>query len=228
MSLLDWYDKTILYRETGLIPLSERRKQHRLILFHKMVHKRAPDYLNELVPPMVSHTYFTRNNQNLQEIKCRTSSYQNSFLPKTVRDWNLLSAETKNTESQSAFKDKISTKPCVLPPYYHAGSRPGQILHSRLRLNNIGLNDHLFRYGLVDTPSCICGANIESSRHFLLHCPIYINIRNRTIGQLQLKYNVNYQILLYGSDRFSLNQNEDIFLTVQQFLLESNRFNIKL
>ena len=89
--------KELLYRETDLIPLSERRKQHRLILFHKMVHKRAPDYdyLNELVPPMVSHTYFTRNNQNLQEIKCRTSSYQNSFLPKTVRDWNLLSAETK-------------------------------------------------------------------------------------------------------------------------------------
>ena len=117
--------KELLYRETGLIPLSERRKQHRLIFCHKMVHKRAPDYLNELVPPMVSHTYFTWNNQNLQEIKCRTSSYQNSFLPKTVRDWNLLSAEIKNTESRVCFKSKISTKPCVLPPYYHAGSRPG-------------------------------------------------------------------------------------------------------
>ena len=95
--------KELLYKESGLTPLSDRRKQHRLILFHKMVHKRAPDYLNELVPPMVSHTYFTRNNQNLKEIKCRTSSYQNSFLPKTVRDWNLLSAETKTIESESAF-----------------------------------------------------------------------------------------------------------------------------
>ena len=178
--------KDLLYKESGLTPLSERRKQHRLILFHKMVHKRAPDYLNELVPPMVSHIYLTRNNQNLQEIKCRTSSYQNSFLPKTVRDWNLLSAETKTIESESAFKHKISPKPCVLPPYYHTGGRLGQILHSRLRLNNIGLNDHLFRYGLVDTPSCTCGSNTESSRHFLLHCPIYTNIRNRTIAQLQL------------------------------------------
>ena len=48
----------------------------------------------------------------------------------------------KTTESESAFINKISTKPCVLPPYY--GSRPGQILHSRLRL---GSNHLIFMGG---------------------------------------------------------------------------------
>ena len=56
-----------LYKETGLVKPSERRRHHRLILFHKMVNKRAPQYLNSLVPPKVSHTYYTRNNLNLQE-----------------------------------------------------------------------------------------------------------------------------------------------------------------
>ena len=52
---------------------------------------------------------------------------------------------------------------------------------ARLRMNNCGLNDHLYRYGLVDTPYGACGSR-ENTRHFLLYCPLFYQIRNETIG----------------------------------------------
>ena len=217
--------RELLYKETGLVTLSERRRHHRLILFHKMVNKRAPQYLNSLVPPKVSHTYYTRNNLNLQEINCRTSHYQNSFLPKTVHDWNLLSAETKSIESESSFKNKIAPNQVTVPAFYMIGSRGGQILMARLRMNNCGLNDHLYRYGLVDTPYCACGSR-ENTRHFLLYCPLFNQIRNETIGSLQNQYKT-LNTLLFGNLNYPFQINEHIFLTVQKYLLKSNRFNIK-
>jgi len=44
-----------LYSETGLEPLSIRRRTHRLILFHKMYHALAPRYLFSLTHNQVGN-----------------------------------------------------------------------------------------------------------------------------------------------------------------------------
>jgi hypothetical protein len=56
------------------------------------------------------------------------------------------------------------------PFYYYTGSRLGQILHSRLRMQYSSLNQHLYRKNIVDSPNCICGLT-ESTTHYLFHSP---------------------------------------------------------
>ena len=72
--------------------LEQRRKNHRLTLFYKMVYNITPYYLSNLLPPTVSNLscYNLRNSNDLQTVDARTSQYYHSFLPSTTRDWNLL------------------------------------------------------------------------------------------------------------------------------------------
>ena len=84
---------------------------------------------------------------------------------------------------------------------------------ARLRMNNCGLNDHLYRYGLVDTPYGACGSR-ENTRHFLLYCPLFYQIRNETIGSLQNQYKT-LNTLLFGNINYPFQINEHIILTVQ-------------
>jgi hypothetical protein len=49
--------KHLLYEETGWEMLQTHRNNRKLIKFHEMFHKDAPDYLNSLVPPQVSETH---------------------------------------------------------------------------------------------------------------------------------------------------------------------------
>jgi hypothetical protein len=57
-----------IYKDTGWETLSTRRKVEKLLLFfYKIVNKEAPDYLYELVPPLVSANvnYNLRNSHNI-------------------------------------------------------------------------------------------------------------------------------------------------------------------
>jgi hypothetical protein len=46
-----------------------------------------------------------------------------------------------------------------------SGTRLGQIVYTRLRMNSSSLNEHLFIRNLVDSPNCACG-QVESTSHF--------------------------------------------------------------
>ena len=50
---------------------------------------------------------------------------------------------------------------------------------TRLRLSLGHLNEHKFKHGLNKTinSTCICGGDIESINHFLLHYPEYCEAR---------------------------------------------------
>ena len=43
-----------LYQETGFIPLKERRKRHKLLLFFKFVNNMLPAHINRKIPELVS------------------------------------------------------------------------------------------------------------------------------------------------------------------------------
>ena len=43
-----------LHKETGLSPLMDRRKEHRLIMYYKIVNNLAPDYLKVLLPQQIN------------------------------------------------------------------------------------------------------------------------------------------------------------------------------
>lgn len=215
-----------LYTETKWEKLSNRRHSHKLITFHKMVNGLSPQYLCNLLPARVRdrHTYGTRQANNLTQIITRTAHYSNSFLPLTSNMWNNLSDTIKNCKTISTFKKELLSENGKVPNYYYSGTRLGQILHARLRLNSSSLNYDLFIRNLVDSPNCRCGS-IETIKHFLLCCPIYDAQRLEMFNYLvQFPINLRLEVLLYGSTVLNDYENETLFKYVQTFIIKSKRF----
>ena len=59
-----------LYEETKWEKLTDRRNNHKLVLFHKMNYNKTPQYLAELIPKTVGtrHTHNTRQINNIVNI----------------------------------------------------------------------------------------------------------------------------------------------------------------
>ena len=54
LSYSDLLGNEKLYKESGFCTLEERRKRHKLLMFHKMINYQCRGYLSNLVPPLVS------------------------------------------------------------------------------------------------------------------------------------------------------------------------------
>ena len=48
--------------------------------------------------------------------------------------------------------------------------RDTAISYCRLLVGNVNLKDQLFRYGIEESPNCVCGDGVEDIEHFLLEC----------------------------------------------------------
>ena len=181
----------------------------------------TPHYISCLVPQAFAniHDYNTRNASALPVVRTRTSLYYNSFIPSSVRLWNLQPDNIRESPSIQALKYSLKSNISLKPFYYYTGSRLGQILHSRLRMQCSSLNQHLYRKNIVDSPNCICGLT-ESATHYLFHCPRYTAQRQMYINYINVPINVTTEILLFGSP----NQNVELFLAVQKNCIRSKRF----
>ena len=215
-----------LMKETGWESLQERRRKHKLVLFYKMKNNLTPEYLSSLVPPSVSSEsrYSLRNADNLQAPRARTKLYLESFLPSTVREWNSLPLEIRQSPSVNSFKSSINSS-CVnpVPVYYYTGDRLAQILHTRLRTNCSSLNLTLFQKNIVDSPLCLCG-DIESVHHFFLTCPLYNDIRRVMLDEIRTKAIPTVKLFLFGNSSLDSATNSNIFATVQSYIANTNRF----
>ena len=108
----------------------------------------------------------------------RTNLFYNSFLPSTIRSWNELADEIKTAPSVASFKFRLNRDLHKPPKYFNSGSRQGQILHVRLRMECSSLNAHLYKKNIVPSTSCSCGG-FESTYHFFFKCSNYSLIRTR-------------------------------------------------
>jgi hypothetical protein len=120
-------NSTKLLQEVGWDPLTIRRKWHKLCLFYKMSNSLVPPYLASRCPPRVStlSRYPLRNSRSLQLVKCRTSSYKNSFIPSTTSNWNGLDPDIRSSPSLRVFKSKLFEQSKYPKPasYYSIGNR---------------------------------------------------------------------------------------------------------
>ena len=190
-----------------------------------MVNGLSPNYLNILVPPTIGNltTYNLSRPNNLRTIACRTSLYNNSFLPSVVNDWNSLQDEIKNAESLTSFTYHLNLDKPTPRPLYFFGERKNQIIHARLRNRCSSLHHHLYCKNVVQSPFCRCGS-VESTEHYFLKCAIYNELGNRLYSNINEIARVSFQIILYGDESFSLHDNERIFAAVHTFIHESGRF----
>ena len=157
-------------------------------------------FYGKLIPPLHrdQHSYNTRNSQNLVGIQCRTTYNFNSFIPSTIRIWNNIPSNIKESESIHSFKQalcSLNIENNVPKYYYNTGSRRGQILHARLRMRCSSLKQHLFLSNIEASPLCTCG-KIESCYHFLLECTHYGNLRIDMLNSIEAQVSCN--LLLYG------------------------------
>ncbi len=216
-----------LYVETRWEKLSERRRNHRLTHYHKILNNKTPEYLRDLLPDSVGsrHDHNTRQRNNISQVNTRTRLYSEYFIPATTKLWDTLNLNIRKCESLSLFKKQISTQNSKIPAYYYIGHRFGQILHARLRMDSSSLNSHLFLRNLVDSPNCRCG-DVETNSHFLLSCPLYTNLRQELLDSVSvLPVQVNTKTLLFGSTVLSDEQNSLLFSLVQKYIIKSKRFN---
>lgn len=194
-------------------------------MFYKMVNDLAPNYLSSLLPLSFQNTpYSLRDEQNIRPLRTRTQLYYKSFLPSSIRDWNNLSIEIRNSTSLLGFKHQLNKDLKQIPKYYAIGERHLQIQHTRLRTGCSSLNHDLFSKNITDSPLCTCG-EIETTKHFLFSCPRYTAERNVMFNSLPIQCAPSLNLLLYGDSHYDNSINELIFQAVQQFIADSRRFS---
>ena len=135
--------------------------------------------------------------------------------------------EAKQATSLECFKEKLATKR-EHRKHFNTGTRRGNILQARLRLQCSDLNDDKFHIGLSEYPNCACGADREDVEHFLMVCPLYDNIRQTLIYELShiCDYKPSVHEMLWGTPEETVDSFETrkIFKSVQKLIITSERF----
>ena len=168
-----------LYQELGLESLRRRRWYRKLSYFFKIFKSQSPECLFRILPS-VSKAYNTRTNDKIPLFNNKHSFFVNSFFPSTVIEWNNLDLKIRNSKTFFAFKKSIlkcirSSSNCI----FNCHSPKGIKLITRLSLGLSHLGEHKFRHNFQDTlnPICSCGDDIETTTHYLLHFPNYLDER---------------------------------------------------
>ena len=94
-------------------------------------------------------------------------------------------------------------------------------LITKLRLGLSHLRFHKFKHNFKDTlnPTCCCGT-VETTMHYLLHCPDFSNERLTLFNKLQSIYenilskdeSKISKVLLFGDDSFNDVKNASVFM----------------
>ena len=197
----------LVNKETGWVSLSDRRKKHRLKVFYKMTSGEAPVYLCNSIPVKEpGHNYNLRNEDQIPHIRGRTVFYDNTFIPKTIRDWNELPSNVRNADSSESFSNNIGKKVKQPPAWYYSGERWASIMHAHIRMLCSPLKDLLYSHiHVVDS--------------------LYINERGILIEELRQRgFNHIVKSLLYGNECYSEEVNCQAFKIIQNFIMSTGRF----
>ena len=111
---------TVLYKEICWETLEQRRHNHKLTFFYKMLNNITPLYLSSLIPQSISNMsrYNLRNSNDLQTFNARSNQYFSSFLPSSVRARNNLSPEERQDELINSFKCFLRKDITTVPKHY--------------------------------------------------------------------------------------------------------------
>ncbi|PJE78012.1 hypothetical protein CI610_03057 [invertebrate metagenome] len=195
--------------------------------FYKIKHKLSPNYLTSLLPPLVSENsqYNLRNANNYSLPNYRLHLTNSSFFPSTIQLWNHLDNEIRQSVTYSAFKHSLQNfTDTKVPFYYQIGDRKHNIMHARLRNRSSTLNNDLFHANLINFKHCQCGHPVEDAYHFFFEC------NNYSVQRLQLFRDLNYfipldlQLLLFGKNELSHQENVTICQSTKLFIKNTNRF----
>ena len=214
-----------LYHESGIVPLKERRRRHKLMTYFKITNGLAPAYVNEYLPPLVSsiNPYHRRNPLERSVPHFSTTLYQQSFFISTTYLWNELPENCKLLDSLSSFKRFLRLNDPIVPRFYFGNNRFSEIIHTKIRLEISDLQADLVKRHLAEDSICQCGYRCENAHHYLFDCPNFNDARDATLNQID-RTNYRLDILLYGNRTNTLSENQDLFEIVSNYIVMSKRF----
>ena len=228
----------LLLTELGWDSLLNRRKYYRLVLMYKIQNDLAPSYLRNILPPIRARrsNYNLRNASNFTIPVTRTKKFSESYIPLTIKDWNVLPQLLRDCTTLVSFKGKLKhylqfKKPNKL---HSVGSFDTQKCTTRLRLGLSPLREHLHRHHIVDDNICtFCNLEPETSSHFILRCPTFSLQRLKLftnmldllpMNLIQVSDDDLIQTLLSGNNTLSFDINIKVIFCIQDFIQSSKRF----
>ena len=112
---------------------------------------------------------------NISTPQVRTTTYQSSFFPASIKDWNDLDLEARNSVSIEAFKEyQKKNSGYKTKRLFSRYSNKAAVNHTRIRLGLSGLASQRHDYNHIDDPKCqTCHARCEDPAHYFLLCPSY-------------------------------------------------------
>ena len=228
------HPKEKLYQELGLESLQLHRWFRKLSCFYKLFNSEDRHYFFKLIL-LRSSSYVTRNIYHIPFFKTRHTFLKNSFFPSTIIEWNKLDHNIRISSSFNIFRKSILKfiRPSA-NSLFNCHNPKGIKFITRLRLGLSHLREHKFKHSFQDSlnPFCSCGLDIESTAHFLLHCPMYITerhtllstIKNIDNNLLHLCEPVLIRTLLFGSNSFDTNANTNVLNATIEYVLSTKRF----
>ena len=136
--------------------------------------------------------------------------------------WALIWRERVTMTQKGDFMSEHQNKP-VFRPWLSQNSRLYETVSARFRIGHFGLNYHMHRFEMRESPECqFCDVN-ETIKHFLFECEQYRESRNEMRLALD-DISVNFEIsnLMLGGD-FSNKIQIKIHKIVIKFLIQSGR-----
>ena len=179
--------------------------------------------------------YRTRNNiENIARFSVKHTFFKNSFFPSSAIEWNNLDKIIRNSKSFALFKK--SNLQFIRPTpnrTFNCHNPIGIKLITRLRWR-----DHKFKHNFLGclNPIYCCSKDIETSVHYLLHCPFFSDERSIFFSNIQsIDENVLSgsdprisESLLFGISSSNDTKNTPILNTTIDYVLSTKRFDVPI
>ena len=165
---------------------------------------------------MSSTSYFIKYVENVPFFKGRQDFFKNSFFPSTIIEWKKIGKNIRKSQSLNIFKKSILKfiRPSQKGVYNCHNPKEIKLL-TRSRVGLSHLREHKSKHSFQDTlnPICNCGEDNETTSHYLLYYPEYLQERMTLMNTVScIVPNIFYfnndqltQILLYGKEDLDKN-----------------------
>ena len=143
-------------------------------------------YLVNEIPAAREVSYSFRNVNEYDAAVCGTARFSNTYFQNVLLEWNAFEKDVLESNMLDEFKRKLLVKirPDRKPVFEICGTSGVRCL-TKLLVRFSPLNEHKFRYNFEPvSPICRCNTGIEDNENFLLHCPMYNQMRNDLFYQL--------------------------------------------
>ena len=204
-------------------------------MFYKIKTLKLPEYLYNLISN--DHRTYARNLYSVETYfaeQVHLNIYFFSILFLNGTNLTQTCAMLNHTQHSEIATEDLSAK----PKSYLQNDPLCLKLLTRLRLGVSHLNEHRFNHNFDSCINSLCpySLEVESTKHFFLHCHHYTNIRKTLLNTVEMIdgsiLNVSdddlIEILLFGNCKFSLEENSSIIKASINYIKNSKRFDKSL